>query len=186
MKIIYILIWLIFLSPSVIFANGKIEAGLLFGSYQPSASSIWIKTDSKLSRANLTHSKIIGYALIYRIIPSYRLRLQVDFSEQSLSPMKLKITAASLMGIFNLFQYPHYRIYTGFGLIDYQIENQISRYGFGFPWGVVTPLGMSISPNQRCYIKAEVQYIMGANTKLSNITQKWDGLKFLLNLGIKL
>jgi len=99
--------------------------------------------------------------------------------------MKLKITAVSLMGIFDLFQYPNYRIYAGFGLIDYQIKNQISRHSFGFPWGVVTPLGISVSPSQRCHIKAEVQYIMGANTELSDILQKWDGLKFLMNLGIK-
>jgi len=195
MKIICILALLIFLSPSVVFASGKFEAGLFFGSYQPSFSRV----NDRFYGLNLSGSKIQGFTLDYRILPDYTIRLQMGFSEyRSHSPhpqidIRLKTTIVSVLGVLDLIQHQNYKLYGGMGLVDCRIHSNEpildwppgSKHDFSFPWGTVVLLGIATPLDKSYQLKGEIQYVAGTDGKLMRIPLDWDGLKFLVSIGIK-
>lgn len=187
MKIIGILTWLIFLSPSIIFANGKFEAGLFFGSYQPSFSRV----NEKFYGLNLGGGTIQGYTLSYQVLSNCNIRIQIGFCEsRSHCPhpevdIRLKTTIVSVLGVLDLFQYPRHKLYAGMGLTDCQVNSPLyAKHGLGPPRGAVILLGIATPLHEFCQLKAEAQYITGADGELFFVPLDWDGFKFLVSTGI--
>lgn len=198
--VICILTLLIFLSPSTIKANNKFEADLFFGSYYPSFASALIRIEKTFYTLEIGTCNIQGFAFSYRITPNYEIRIQVDSSESEAqirsfpTGIRSSITAVSMLGVLDLFQFQNHKLYSGFGLIDYQVKSKqplflsnypSSKHDFGFPWGVMVLIGLATPPNQCYQVKGEIQYVMGADGELLGIPLDWDGPKFLVSFGIK-
>jgi len=180
---------------SIASAKSKFEAGLFFGSYQPSFSRV----NERFYGLNLSGSKIQGFTLGYQILPDCSIRVQIGFSEyRSHSPhpkidIRLKTTIVSVLGVLNLIQHQNYKLYAGMGLVDYQIDSNepildnppSSKHNLAPPWGTIILLGMATPIGKSCQLKGEVQYVAGADGELISIPLDWNGLKFVVNLGIK-
>lgn len=191
-KIICLSVLVLLLYTGTALADSKFEAGLLFGSYQPSFSRVE-QLFLMLNFKQEGYTK--GYALSYRITPNHRISMQIDFSKyQDPVGIKIKTTTISLLGILDLFEYQNLKIYGGIGVIDYQVKSRqppflssprTSKHDFGFPWGTVVLLGVATPLGKSCQFKGEIQYVAGSDGKLYGIPLDWDGPKFLLSFEIR-
>lgn len=188
MKILCVLLLLTFLSPRIIFASNKFEAGLFFGSYRPSFS----RANEEFYGLNLSIGKIQGYSLSYQVLSNCNIRVEIAFSEHkshcpySEVDIRLKTTIVSVLGMVDLFQYPKHKLYTGMGLTDYQVTSpRYAKHDFGFPRSVVILLGVAVPLHKSCQLKVEGQYVIGVDGELFRVPLDWNGFKFLMSLGIK-
>ena len=150
---------------------------------------------------------IYGCALNYQLFPKYKIRIQMGFSNYSVPHMtiplqhtfesveliKVNAITISVLAIRELLSHDNFSLYGGIGFIDYQIKTRVpafngdihSLYGFGFPWGTVVLLGLTSSPSKSYHLKAEIHYVTGTDGQLFLTPLDWDGLKFLVSIGVK-
>lgn len=197
-RIIYLSVLVLLLCTNTALAKSKFEAGLLFGSYQPSLEKF--KEARKIFFLELEKSPTYGCILSYRITPRWKARIQLDSSKFKALMVRqydvnFETTTISVLSLFDLFTYKKCKIYGGAGLTDYQVKTWISGFKeyalfhrFGPPWGTVVLLGLTTFPKKPYQISGEIQYVTGSDGQIQyreKVPLEWDGFKILLNFAVK-
>lgn len=197
-KIICLSVLVLLFCTGTTLADSKFEAGLLFGSYQPSLERF--KEARKIFFLELKKTPTYGCTLSYKITPRWKARIQLDFSRFKALMVRqydvnFETTTISVLNLFDLFEYKNCKIYGGAGLTDYQVKTWISGFKeyalfhrFGPPWGTVVLLGLTTLPKKSYQISGEIQYVTGSDGEIlyrEKVPLEWDGLKILLNFAVK-